>query len=144
MDLVFRPAEPLRRLYPKLVQLGMTSFSSADVMRFLGKKTTLQGNVPGTLTAAVCSDLKRRPEGVRIKHSLGINSVKLYDKAYTQHRAVLRAEITINAANSSGCIGPKREIRKGRWSGAACGAVLPACTVARKSPSKRWTAIGMP
>jgi hypothetical protein len=46
MDLVFRPAEPLRRLYPKLVQLGMTSFSSADVMRFLGKKTTLQGERP--------------------------------------------------------------------------------------------------
>lgn len=107
MDLVFRPAEPLRRLYPKLVQLGMTSFSSADVMRFLGKKTTLLGNVPGTLTAAVCSDLKRRPEGVRIKHSLGINSVKLYDKAYTPHSAVLRAEITINAAEQFRVYRPK-------------------------------------
>ena len=107
MDLVFRPVEPLRRLVPKLVQLGMTSFSSTDVMRFLGRKTTLQGNVPGTVQAAVCSDLKRRTEGVRIKHSLGINSVKLYDKAYTEQRAVLRAETTINAAEQFRVYRPK-------------------------------------
>lgn len=113
-DLVFRPAEPLRRLYPKLVQLGMTSFSSADVLRFLGRRTTLQGNVPGTLTAAVCSDLKRRPEGVRIKHSLGINSVKLYDKAYTRERAVLRAEVTINAAEQFRVYRPKEGDPKGQ------------------------------
>lgn len=112
-DLVFRPAEPLRRLYPKLVQLGMASFSSADVMRFLGRRTTLEGNVPGTLTAAVCSDLKRRPEGVRIKHSLGINSVKLYDKAYTRQRAVLRAEVTINAAEQFRVYRPKEGDPKG-------------------------------
>ena len=106
-DLVFQPAEPLRRLYPKLVQLGMTSFSSADVLRFLGRKTTLAGNVPGSLIAAVCSDLKKRPEGVRIKHTLGINSVKLYDKAYTPERAVLRAEITVNAAEQFRVYRPK-------------------------------------
>jgi hypothetical protein len=92
----------------------MTSFSSADVMRFLGRKTTLTGNVPGTLTAAVCSDLKQRPEGVRIKHSLGINSVKLYDKAYTPERAVLRAEITINAAEQFRVYRPKEGDPKGQ------------------------------
>jgi hypothetical protein len=46
----------------------------------------------------VNSSLKRRVEGLRIKPSLGINSVKLYDKAYTEQRAVLRAEVTIHAA----------------------------------------------
>jgi hypothetical protein len=97
-DMVFRPAEPLRQLYPKLVRLGITSFSSSDVLRFLGKKTTREGTAPASLTAGVNSSLKRRVEGIRIKHSLGINSVKLYDKAYTEQRAVLRAEVTINAA----------------------------------------------
>ena len=38
------------------------------------------------------SDLKRRPEGVRIKHRVGENSVKMYDK----QGSVLRVETTIN------------------------------------------------
>ena len=108
MDMIFRPAEPLRRLYPKLVQLGMLSFSSGDVLRFLGKKTTREGDIPEALTAAsVTSSLKRRVEGVRIKHSLGINSVKLYDKAYSGQSAVLRAEVTINAAEQFRVYRPK-------------------------------------
>lgn len=41
------------------------------------------------------SDLKRRQEGVRIKHRYGDNSVKLYDKAYTPAGSVLRAELTM-------------------------------------------------
>jgi len=43
----------------------------------------------------VTSDLKRRQEGVRIKHRYGDNSVKLYDKAYTSLGSVLRAELTM-------------------------------------------------
>src|SRR5260370_11549032 len=38
-----------------------------------------------------------RREGVRIKHRLGKNSIKLYDKAYSELGAVLRPEITLNA-----------------------------------------------
>ena len=41
------------------------------------------------------SDLKRRQEGVRIKHRYNHNSVKLYDKAYTPMGSVLRAELTM-------------------------------------------------
>ena len=43
------------------------------------------------------SDLKLRSEGVRIKHRLGANSIKLYDQAYSDQGAVLRAELTIHA-----------------------------------------------
>jgi len=42
------------------------------------------------------SDFKRRAEGVRVKHSLNGNSVKLYDKAYTPKGSLLRAEATIH------------------------------------------------
>jgi hypothetical protein len=96
MDLVFGDPGQLRRLYPQLVQLGMTSFSSPDVMRFLGKRVNQDGTVPANLTQEVTTDLKRRAEGVRIKHRLGQNSIKLYDKAYTEQAAVLRPEVTIN------------------------------------------------
>ena len=84
MDIVFRDPDQLRRLYPRLVHLGMTSFSSPDVMRFLGKKVNREGIVPGRLTQEITTDVKRRAEGVRIKHRLGDNSIKLYDKAYTE------------------------------------------------------------
>src|SRR2546428_5800897 len=83
-------------LYPQLLQLGMTSFSSPDVMRFLGKRVNEDGTVPASLTQEVSTKLKRRAEGVRIKHRLGNNSIKLYDKAYTGQAAVLRPEVTIN------------------------------------------------
>jgi hypothetical protein len=43
-------------------------------------------------TGEVTSDLKQRPEGVRIKHRVNHNSVKMYDKQGT----VLRTETTLN------------------------------------------------
>jgi hypothetical protein len=43
-------------------------------------------------TREVISSFKTRPEGVRIKHSVNNNSIKMYDKQQT----VLRVETTIN------------------------------------------------
>lgn len=40
--------------------------------------------------------MKVRSQGVRIKHRLGPNSIKLYDKAYDPYGAVLRSEVTIS------------------------------------------------
>jgi hypothetical protein len=97
MDLVFREAGQLRRLYPQLIHLGMVSFSSPDVMRFMDKKVSRKGDAAGPQAHEVVSDLKVRSEGVRIKHRLGKNSIKLYDKAYSEQGAVLRPEITVNA-----------------------------------------------
>lgn len=95
MDIVFRHRQQLQHLYPQLVHLGMTSFSSPDVLRFLGKRASRQGTPRGRHELPVTSDLKVRPNGVRIKHRLGPNSIKLYDKAYDDWGAVLRPEITI-------------------------------------------------
>ena len=95
-DLMFRKAEQLRRLVPPLLRLGVVSLSSADVLRFMGKKVTRQGNAAAGLKLPLSSDLKVRSNGARIKHRLGPNSIKLYDKAYDE--LVLRAEITISQA----------------------------------------------
>ncbi len=91
-DILFRNAAALARLYPRLVQHGLTTFLSPDVMRFLGRKVPAGGDPHGNLQAEVVSDVKRRPEGVRIKHRVGENSVKMYDK----QGSVLRVETTIN------------------------------------------------
>lgn len=97
MDIVFRDPEQLRHLYPQLIHLGMISLSSPDVLRFMGKKVSRKGDSFGPYGHELTTDLKVRSQGVRIKHRLGKNSIKLYDKAYTEQGAVLRPEVTINA-----------------------------------------------
>jgi hypothetical protein len=96
IDITFRKAAELRRLYPRLLQQAMTTFGSTDVMRFLGRRIPLSGDIPKRFSGEVVSDLHQRQEGVRIKHRLNDNSVKLYDKAFTPVGSVLRAEGTIN------------------------------------------------
>jgi hypothetical protein len=107
IDIAFREAADLRRLYPRLVHHGMTTFSSPDVMRFLGKRIPLSGEVPKRFSGEVVSDLKHRQEGVRIKHSVNGNSVKLYDKAFTVVGSVLRAEVTVHHGDDFRVYRPK-------------------------------------
>jgi hypothetical protein len=91
-DVMFKHPGALERLYPALVRHAITSFSSADVMRFLGHSVAVHGRVRGNFQGEVTSDLKQRPEGIRVKHSLNGNSIKMYDK----QGSVLRVETTIN------------------------------------------------
>ena len=94
-DVVFRDAEQLRRLYPQMVQLAMTSFSSPDILRFMGKRVKPDGSPCGAHELPISSDLKVRHNGVRVKHRYGPNSMKFYDKAYDDLGAVLRFEFTM-------------------------------------------------
>ncbi len=92
-DLLFRDAASLAALYPRLVHHGLRTFASPDVMRFLGHPVpTTCGRVHPSFKGEVISDLKHRPEGLRVKHSVNGNSVKMYDK----EGSVLRIETTIN------------------------------------------------
>jgi hypothetical protein len=91
-DLMFHSRAELARLYPRLIHHGITHFSSGDVLRFLGRAIGSEGRLPSNFRGEVTSDLKVRPEGVRIKHRAKANSVKMYDK----FGAVLRVETTIN------------------------------------------------
>jgi DNA-binding PadR family transcriptional regulator len=106
-DLVVTDPAGLRRLYPLLLRHGMTTLGSSDVLRFLGRQIPAQGTIPGTIRAEVTSDVKARPEGVRLKHRVNTNSVKLYDKAYTAQRAVLRVESTLNDVSDLKVYRPK-------------------------------------
>lgn len=91
-DVMFRSSKALAKHYPTLVHHGMTTFSSPDVMRFLGKNIPPTGNIPHGFAGEVITDLKHRPEGIRIKHRIKANAIKLYDK----QGSVLRVETTIN------------------------------------------------
>ena len=85
-DVMFKTRSDLAAIYSAILPHALTSFSSPDVMRFLGRK--LHGNFQGE----VMTDYKERVEGTRIKHRAGSNSVKIYDK----FQIVLRVETTIN------------------------------------------------
>ena len=91
-DVMFQDPDSLARLYPSLVHHAISSFSCADVMRFLGRYVPIStGQVYRQFDGEIISDTKRRLEGVRVKHSLNGNSIKFYDK----QGWVLRVETTV-------------------------------------------------
>jgi hypothetical protein len=91
-DVMFRSPEALAALYPLFLRHGISVLQSADVLRYLGRKLTAQGGIKGSFVGEVLTDLKERPEGMRIKHRLNGNWVKMYDK----QGSVLRIETVIN------------------------------------------------
>ncbi len=91
-DVLFRSASDLRGLYPALIAHGVRNFGSREVLRFLGRRVPAKGGVQGNFHGEVTSDLRERPEGMRIKHRLNANAIKMYDK----QGSVLRVETTIN------------------------------------------------
>jgi len=94
-DIMFKNRASLDALFPSLVYHGMNTVHSPDVMRFLGHRLTASGNIHGRFEGEVVSDFKDRFEGVRIKHRIGGNSIKAYNK----QGSVLRVETTINNPN---------------------------------------------
>ena len=102
-DVMFRSPKALAQVYPSLVKGAMTTFSSRDVMRFLGKKPS------GPFKGEVVSSYLHRPEGVRVKHSVQSNSVKMYDKQGN----VLRIETTMNDPYRFKAYRPKENDPKG-------------------------------
>jgi hypothetical protein len=83
-DVIFREQATLDRLFPRLVLHAMLNLGSEQVLRFLNKKLNVQFEGEAT------TDLRQRSEGMRIKHWVNENSIKLYNC-----RNVLRPETTI-------------------------------------------------
>ncbi len=91
-DILFDQPKNLGQLYPQFIHHAVKSFHSPDVLRFLGNRhAETTGKVHPCFKGQVSSSLKERPEGVRLRHNLNGNSVKIYDK----EGSVLRVETTI-------------------------------------------------
>jgi hypothetical protein len=114
-DISFSDPAILQRLYPIFLRHGMTNLGSADVMRYLGRRVAKDGSIPANFTADVVSDIRSRPEGVRIKHRIDHNSIKAYDKAYTPFGSVLRVETTINNPKDFQVLRPKENDPNGGY-----------------------------
>lgn len=86
-DILFHDQRVLDRLFPRLILHGMLNLGCEQVMRFLGKRLV------GRFGGEVVNDLRRGAEGVRLKHWVNENSIKLYNCFN-----VLRPETTIHNA----------------------------------------------
>lgn len=93
-DVMFKDPAHLKRIYPSLTREAIASFDSGDVIRFLGQNRVGARGIRENFTGEVLSNFRRRREGVRVKHFVDTNSIKMYDKADGH---VLRVETTINA-----------------------------------------------
>ena len=91
-DVLFERATQLQQLYPQFLRHAISSFQSPDVLRFLGRKVPQSsGKAHAGFEGEVNSRLQERAEGVRIRHTLNANSLKMYDK----ESSILRVETTI-------------------------------------------------
>jgi hypothetical protein len=99
-DIVFHNPHALAGIYPGLVRHAMLHFQSPDVMRFLGRKAS------GNFTGEIVTSFKNRAEGVRVKHWVRGNSIKMYDKA----ASILRVETTIARTNDFKVLRPRADI----------------------------------
>lgn len=84
-DVMFASRPKLLEIWPDLVHHAALNLGSDDVLGFLGRK------LHPALAKEVVTDAKRRPEGWRVRHRMGPNWVKVYDKV-----SVLRVETVIN------------------------------------------------
>ena len=87
-DVMFKDEQSLAQVYPALFTHAIKCFSSPDVLRFLGRR------ICDGFKREVNTKLQTRIEGVRVKHWVDENSIKMYDK----QGSVLRVETTINNA----------------------------------------------
>jgi hypothetical protein len=103
-DIMFKDRPTLRALMPDLYEHAILEFGAENVMRFLGRKPH------GAFKGEVITDLKKRPEGWRVKHSLKCNSIKMYDKW-----SVLRIETTINKPNEFRILRTVKQGGSSKW-----------------------------
>jgi hypothetical protein len=92
-DIMFNSVESLDELYPSFLHHAMRVSDSPSIMKYFGRRNiSLSGRIKGRTPRDIMTDCRRFYEGVRIKHWLNHNSVKMYNKS----GSILRIETTIN------------------------------------------------
>jgi hypothetical protein len=89
-DIMFTKPSELQELYPKLLSHSIQCFGAKEIMSFLGRK--LVGQFQGEIISDLADLSHKRIPGMRIKHRVKQNWLKMYDKAGW----VLRIEMVIN------------------------------------------------
>lgn len=85
-DIIFKRAEDLRLLYDEIILKSIHTVKPGNIATFFSR--ALAAHYSGEVTTRY----NKLIQGTRIKHTIGANSLKMYDKA----PRVLRIETTIN------------------------------------------------
>jgi hypothetical protein len=94
-DIMFKSTAALDALYPSLLHHALRVSDSPSVMKYFGRRDiSMSGRIKGRAPQEVMTDYRRFYEGVRVKHWLNHNSVKMYNKS----GSILRIETTVNHA----------------------------------------------
>jgi hypothetical protein len=89
-DVLFRDPREVLPLCERLAAYSLRVHGAADVMRFFGRKLRADGRPRANFNGELQSDALVFAEGIRLKHWLNQNSVKMYNAS------LLRFETTIN------------------------------------------------
>jgi hypothetical protein len=140
-DVMFRSKADLDALFPVLLLHAMRVSDCKAVLRYFGRRTeeSSLGNVPHQ----VQTDCRRRFEGVRIKHWVLGDSIKMYNKLLL----LLRIETTINNARNFKAFRPANDdaSKPCRWQKMRKGVndLHRRCDISRKSNERYLDAISV-
>jgi hypothetical protein len=84
-DVLFRDEKALAHIYPALVRHAVEQFDCPNLLRFLGRRNL------HSFRGKATTDRQCYPEGIRVKHRIDENFIKMYDK----QGSVLRIETLI-------------------------------------------------
>lgn len=90
-DLIFESPIALNSIADSLLRHAHMTGTSTRVLRYLDRPLTLAGNPPRRSTEEVLTRVTAYNDGVRVRHWVDANSVKVYNE-----QNVLRVETTIN------------------------------------------------
>lgn len=102
LDVMFNDDHTLAATYPSLADHAIRHFRAEDVLRFLGHRRA------DLFKGQTHSRWADRREGVRVRHTVERNSIKMYDKA----DSVLRIETTINNPHAIRVMRPRKSTGK--------------------------------
>ena len=92
-DIMFNSRQALDELYGSFLHHAMRVSDSPSIMKYFGRRgVNVSGSIRGPMPNEVMTDYRRFYEGIRIKHWLNGNSLKMYNKS----GSILRIETTVN------------------------------------------------
>jgi hypothetical protein len=138
-DVMFRPGT-LRRLSPLFLQHAMLGLSSPDVMKFLGHRINVSGQIPANFRGELTMDFKSRATGDRVKYRMDGNPLKGYGKASTPLPTCFVWRPPPKTWSVSRSTGPSRVSPRIICVGKGCGVGWPTCSAAPRSHKKSTNA----
>jgi len=85
-DIIFKNSTDLIPIYDQLVLYSTHAVKPGNIATFFSRKLS------AAYEQNVCNNFNKLIQGTRIKHSMGVNSIKMYNK----EKNVLRIETTVN------------------------------------------------